>query len=61
MTYFTVKKKMSHQDIRQVADDLQQQNHFMFYVNFASIAPKDPLVNNYQLPRLNEWRFFVFL
>lgn len=54
MTYFTVKKKMSHQDIRQVADDLQQQNHFMFYVNFASIAPKDPLVNNYQLPRLNE-------
>lgn len=54
MTYFTVKKKMSHQDIRQVADDLQQQNHFMFYVNFASIAQKDPLVNNYQLPRLNE-------
>lgn len=37
-----------------MADDLQQQKHFMLHVNFASIAPKDPLVNNYQLPRSNE-------
>lgn len=48
MTYFTVEKS-----IRQVADDLQQQKHFMFHVNFASIDLKDPLVNNYQLPRSN--------